>query len=76
MVISLTEENWLIIALGLVLGIQIGIALLLFLTTQKSTTAKSAVPTYSNLEEWEFIRDPNTGRTKGLRVKRTAKEVA
>jgi hypothetical protein len=66
------EKDWLILAAGLLLGIPIGIALLWFFTHPKSTTAK----TYANLEEWEFIRDPITGRTKGLRVKRTAKEEA
>jgi hypothetical protein len=69
---NLTEKDWLILAAGLLLGIPIGIALLWFFTHSKNTTAK----TYANLEEWEFIRDPITGRTKGLRVKRTAKEAA
>jgi hypothetical protein len=69
---NLAEKDWLILAAGLLLGIPIGIALLWFFTHSKSTVAK----TYANLEEWEFIRDPITGRTKGLRVKRTAKEAA
>lgn len=29
---------------------------------------------YSNEEVWEFIRDPETGRTRGVRVVRAAKE--
>jgi uncharacterized membrane-anchored protein YhcB (DUF1043 family) len=67
-----TEKDWLLLTAGLLIGIPVGIALLWFFTHSKSTTAK----TYANLEEWEFIRDPITGRTKGLRVKRTAKEEA
>ena len=30
--------------------------------------------TYTNVEEWEIIKDPKTGRTTGVRVKRTAEE--
>jgi hypothetical protein len=69
---NVVEKDWLLLAAGLLIGIPVGIALLWFFTHSKSTTAK----TYANLEEWEFVRDPITGRTKGLRVKRTAKEAA
>jgi uncharacterized membrane-anchored protein YhcB (DUF1043 family) len=66
------EKDWLLLTAGLLIGIPVGIALFWFFTHSKSTAAK----TYANLEEWEFIRDPATGRTKGLMVKRTAKETS
>jgi hypothetical protein len=28
---------------------------------------------YSNIEEWEIVRDPETGRVRGVRVHREAK---
>jgi hypothetical protein len=68
---NVTEKDWIILAAGLLLGIPIGIALLWFFTNAPQNIF--APKTYSNLEEWEFIRDSATGRTKGLKVKRTAK---
>ena len=59
------EKEWLL--LGVLIGIPIGM-MLLWLFTRNLSAHKS----FSNLEEWEFIRDPVTGRTKGLRVKRRA----
>jgi len=67
----MTDVEWMLI--GILIGIPIGMLLLWLLThSQSLSTGK----TFSNLEEWEFIRDPETGRTKGLRVRRTAKEGA
>ena len=37
------------------------------------TTRNTPKIYYENMEEWEIIKDEN-GRTKGVRVKRTAKE--
>lgn len=35
--------------------------------------SQASVKTYSNLEEWDFIKDEN-GRTRGVRIVRNAKE--
>jgi hypothetical protein len=71
---NVTEKDWILLAAGLLIGVPIGIALFWFFTHPPQSAF--APKTYSNLEEWEFIRDPATGRTKGLRVKRTAKEAS
>lgn len=67
------------VIVGIVIGIATGVAIGLAVASQKqSSPAPSAtfVPakTYSNLEEWEIVRDPDTGRVKGVRVKRTAQQ--
>lgn len=36
--------------------------------------AKNSKKTYTNTEEWEFLKDPETGRVRGVRVKRHAEE--
>jgi hypothetical protein len=72
-VISMPDSDWMFViglAAGLLIGIPVAIALLWFFNQSQNTITK----TYANLEEWEFIRDPVTGRTEGLKVKRTAKE--
>jgi len=63
---------WALIA-GAIIG---GIVVVLFLS--KPSYAQYATPKppqtfYTNTEEWEIVKDAR-GRTKGVRVKRTAKE--
>ena len=65
---------------GLILGIFLAIPLFLILSkpapttqTRYTTTLKPTVY-YENDEEWEIIKNRETGRTEGVRVKRTAKE--
>jgi len=65
--------------LGLILGIFLAIPIFLFLskplppTQTRLTTAKTPMKTYyQNVEEWEIIRNVKTGRTEGVRVKRTS----
>lgn len=65
------------ILLGLLIGVIIAIPLALFLSKSPTTaplkfTANKVY--YENKEEWEIIKDPETGRTKGVSVKRTAKD--
>lgn len=64
--------------LGLIIGVIIAIPVALILSTpinQAPTVKYFANKTYyENDEEWEIIKDPDTGRTKGVRVKRKAKE--
>jgi hypothetical protein len=67
------------ILVGVVIGIPIGMVLMWGLMTflsQKPSPSFSLPPpqkTYSNTEEWEMVRDPKTGRLKGIRVIREAK---
>jgi hypothetical protein len=70
----MSDREWLLLAAGLVIGVPVGMVLFWFLSKHVGSEGLFASKTYSNLEEWEFIRDPSTGRTKGLKVKRTAKE--
>jgi hypothetical protein len=58
--------------IALVVGIAIGLLLLGRSPASASFTTQTP-QTYSNVEEWEIIRDPETGRTKGIRVIRNAK---
>jgi len=67
------------IFIGLILGIFLAIPIFLFLskplpsTQTRLTTAQTSTKTYyENLEEWEVVRNVKTGRTEGVRVKRTA----
>jgi len=53
--------------LVLVLGVLIGIGIYWFATHHHSST------TYSNVEEWEIVKDER-GRTVGIRVHRRAEE--
>lgn len=74
-------------ALGFLIGIPICVALLFafknalpalptapMVTPGANYVAVANTKTYTNTEEWEFIKDPGTGRVRGVRVKRTAKE--
>jgi len=65
------------IVIGILVGIPLGIGLLwAFTHLSGQQTALRYVPakTYSNVEEWEIIKDPKTGRTLGIRVHRKAEE--
>lgn len=63
------------IVVGIILGLTIGIpagwfaAQLLLHSSEAGHTTKQ----YSNVEEWEIVKD-ESGRTRGIRVHRTAKE--
>jgi len=76
----MAERDWTLVAIALLVGIPIGVALFWAFTQFRggSSPTYQLAPkrTYTNTEEWEFIRDPVTGRTKGLRVKRTAMEAS
>jgi hypothetical protein len=66
------DDAWGLVALGLLLGIPLGMAALWFLV--QAGQHQSGLPvTYSNVEEWEFVRDPATGRTLGVKVHREAR---
>jgi hypothetical protein len=73
--VDVADEDWAIAAvIGFLLGISIGIGLYWFFTCSSQAPTYVQAKTYSNVEEWEIVRDPETGRTLGVRVKRTAKE--
>jgi len=62
--------NWLLLLGGLVIG-----GVLVYLVVRpKVATTYTVVGTYTNTEEWEFIKDPDTGRVKGVHVHREAKQ--
>lgn len=66
-----TSDKILLLILGAIAGgIIIGGIILLRGTASGALNARS----YTNDEEWEIVRDAKTGRTQGVRVKRTAKE--
>jgi len=65
----MSRETWVLI--GLLLGIPVGIGLWWWLTTQR--VPLSLPKTYSNLEEWQFMKDERD-RIIGVTVKRTAEE--
>ena len=66
-----TWEKVLLIAVGIVFGAGITFVL----TRPRTQPASYAVArTYSNTEEWDIIRDEETGRVKGVRAHRDAKE--
>jgi hypothetical protein len=59
----------------IVLGIALGVGLTFVLTRPKSLAQSySVAKTYENIEEWEIIKDEDTGRVKGVRAHRSAKE--
>lgn len=67
--------------LGMIIGIFLAIPLYRLLSkpppiTQTRFITTQAAPQiyYENVEEWEIIRNPKTGRTEGVRVKRISKE--
>ena len=68
------------ILLGLLIGVILAVPIALLFTKPLPTQTtyieapKQRTTLYENLEEWEIIKDRETGRTKGVRVKRTAKE--
>jgi hypothetical protein len=59
------------LALAIGFGIPLGMAAVCLLIPP---VRASAPRTYENVEEWEIIKDPETGRTKGIRVHRNAKQ--
>jgi hypothetical protein len=54
---------------GLIVGIAIGLGILLIYVF---TSTPSKTQSYSNVEEWEIVKDPETGRVRGVRVHRRA----
>ena len=66
--------------LGFIIGVIIAIPLFLIISKPppepqvQFSTPQNQATYYENNEEWEIIKDPETGRTQGVRVKRTAKE--
>ncbi len=66
--------------LGIVLGLFIALPLFYILFKPSPTSARlltaqaPKIIYYTNVEEWEIIKNKKTGRTEGVRVKRTAKE--
>ena len=65
------------VLLGVIIGGLIAIPLFYFLSQpppRRIFTATSRTKTYMNDEEWEIVKDSKTGRTTGVRVKRTAVE--
>jgi hypothetical protein len=57
------------VVLIFIAGVVAGGAVLYFLSKHALTVTPQ---TYTNLEEWEIVKDPTTGRVQGVRVKRTA----
>jgi MFS superfamily sulfate permease-like transporter len=59
---------------GFLVGVVVGMILMciVFSFMSQFTFQPAAATTYANLEEWEVIRDPVTGRTRGIRVIRRA----
>lgn len=70
----MSEEGWSAFVVGILVGLAIGIpagwfsAQLLLHSSEAGHTTQ-----YSNVEEWEIVKD-ESGRTRGIRVHRTAKE--
>lgn len=65
-------NNWELLLLGIAIGVPLGVVIIYVANRPVASSATLAVPrTYSNLEEWEIVRDKD-GRTKGVRVKRDA----
>jgi hypothetical protein len=68
------------IILGLLIGIVLAVPIALLFSKPLPTqtihvgATKPITVVYENMEEWEIIKDRETGRTTGVRVKRTAKE--
>lgn len=72
-----TSDKALYILLGLFAGGLLigGIIYLRSLSLNAAvSTGNFVVKNYTNLEEWTIIRDDKTGRTQGIRVKRSAEE--
>jgi len=63
----MSDKDWLFI--GLLVGIPLGIGLLWFIS--QSTSSIATPKTYSNLEEWDIVKDERD-RVIGLKVKREA----
>jgi hypothetical protein len=65
-------NNWekvLLIGVGLVAGVVVTLAIF----RPKTQAITYVARTYTNMEEWEFIKDLD-GRVRGVRVKRNARE--
>ena len=65
------------VLIGIIIGGLIAIPLFILLSRPPpriSTFASVPKTTYKNNEEWSIIKDSKTGRTTGVRVKRTATE--
>ena len=60
------------LVVGIIIGIAIGIPVGLFIF-QFFTSSSPSYRQYSNIEEWDIIRDER-GRVRGVKVKRVAKE--
>ena len=63
---------------GFLVGVVVGMILMCMVLSFMSQfmlvqpVQPAAATTYANLEEWEVIKDPVTGRTRGIRVIRRA----
>jgi len=66
-------DKTLIFILGLLAG-GILVALLIKPVAAFAAPSNLKARTYVNTEEWEIVRDPKTGRTQGVKVKRKAEE--
>ena len=58
---------------GLILGIILAIPIFLYLSKPAPITQTRYTTTNPVVEEWEVIKNRETGRTEGVRIKRTAK---
>jgi hypothetical protein len=73
----MAERDWTLVAIALLVGIPIGVALFWAFTQFRggSSPTYQLAPkrTYINTEEWEILKDER-GRTRGIRVHRRAQE--
>lgn len=60
--------NWILLVGGITIG-----AVVVYLIFNQPVTMTSP-RTYNNIEEWEIIKESETGRVKGVRVHRRAEE--
>jgi cell division protein FtsN len=68
----MAESDWLLT--GVIIGVLIGIPLgyiILQIFKQKEALVWVPQRTYTNMEDWEFVKD-SRGRVTGVRVKREA----
>jgi cell division protein FtsN len=68
----MAESDWLLT--GIIIGVLIGIPLgyiILQIFKQKEALVWVPQRTYTNMEDWEFVKD-SRGRVTGVRVKREA----
>lgn len=66
-------NKWELLVLGAAVGFGLGV-IVLMLFNRPTTIATKYIATQKNLESWEIERDEK-GRTKGIKVHRTAESV-